>query len=168
MLQLYLLRHAKAEAASPTGRDHDRRLAASGQDDAQRMGVYLERHAIRADRTVLSTAARVQETWAAIAPALSHPPATISEPRLFNASVMDILDVIRAQSDKTQSLMLVGHNPSMEDLALALCAKGDRESLDRLHAGFPTAALATIIFSEKLSDLSREHGFLESFPQPGA
>jgi phosphohistidine phosphatase len=168
MLQLYLLRHAKAEAASPTGRDHDRRLAASGQDDAQRMGVYLERHAIRADRTVLSTAARVQETWAAIAPALSHPPATISEPRLFNASVMDILDVIRAQSDKTQSLMLVGHNPGLHDTATLLLASGDAQTREKLREGLPTSGLVgiTLVGTSSWREIRPQSGRLDRFIAP--
>ena len=167
MLQLYLLRHAKAEAASPTGRDHDRRLAASGQDDAQRMGVYLERHAIRADRTVLSTAARVQETWAAIAPALSHPPATISEPRLFNASVMDILDVIRAQSDKTQSLMLVGHNPGLEQLVLRLVPHGADDARSEVEIKYPTASLAEMVFAvDRWDQVADGGGDLIRFVRP--
>ncbi|MBN9048352.1 MAG: histidine phosphatase family protein [Rhizobiales bacterium] len=144
MLQLFLLRHAKAEAAAPSGKDHDRRLAPAGRADAQRMGAYLERHAIRADRTVLSTAARVQETWAAIAPALSRSPATVSEPRLFNASVMDILDVIRAQSDQTQSVMLVGHNPGLHDTTTLLLASGDAQTREKLREGLPTTGLVAI------------------------
>lgn len=144
MLQLFLLRHAKAEAAAPSGKDHDRRLAPAGRADAQRMGAYLERHAIRADRTVLSTAMRVQETWAAIAPALSDPPATVSEPGLFNASVMDILDVIRAQSDQTQSVMLVGHNPGLHDATTLLLASGDAQMREKLREGLPTTGLVAI------------------------
>lgn len=168
MLQLYLLRHAKAEAAAPTGKDHDRRLAPSGRADAQRMGAYLERHAIRADRTVLSTATRVQETWAALAPALSRPPVTSSEPRLFNASVMDILDVIRAQSDETQSLMLVGHNPGLHDTATLLLASGDAEIREKLHEGLPTTGLVaiTLVGTTSWRNLRPQSGRLDRFIVP--
>lgn len=168
MLQLFLLRHAKAEAASPTGRDHDRQLAPSGRADAERMGAYLERHAIRADRTVLSTATRVQETWAALAPALSQLPVTASEPRLFNASVLDILDVIRAQPDQTKSVMVVGHNPGLHDAATLLLASGDAETRERLREGLPTTGLVaiTLVGTSSWRDLRRQSGRLDRFIAP--
>jgi len=168
MLQLFLLRHAKAEAGSPTGKDHDRRLAPSGRADAERMGAYLERHAIRADRTVLSTAARVQETWAALTPALSQPPATASESRLFNASVMDILDVIRAQSDEMKTIMVVGHNPGLQDTATLLLASGDAETREKLREGLPTAGLVaiTLVGTSSWRAIRPQSGRLDRFIAP--
>jgi len=62
--------------------------------------------------------------------------------------------------------MLVGHNPSIEDLALALCSDGNQDSLLKLRAGFPTAALANITFPASLTDLERGAGYLESFILP--
>ncbi|MNL85457.1 hypothetical protein D3C87_2137770 [compost metagenome] len=75
------------------------------------------------------------------------------------------MQAIKKNAD-SDHLMLVGHNPSMEDLALALCGDGEPSSLSRLEAGFPTAALATITFDGPLSDIARGKGFLESFPLP--
>ena len=74
MRRLLLLRHAKAEKAQPGERDHERKLAARGRDDAPQLGTYLVRHGLVPDLVVVSTAARARETWELAAAAFADPP----------------------------------------------------------------------------------------------
>ncbi|MBA8819262.1 phosphohistidine phosphatase [Ochrobactrum sp. P6BSIII] len=146
-------------------KDYDRPLDAEGHAALDRLAAAMRATSLLPDRVVLSGSSRTRETAFGLLERLGVEVETVIDDEIYSGGAAEYLRSIRTHGD-VETLMLVGHNPSMEDLALALCAKGDPDSLDRLHAGFPTAALATISFSGKLSDLSGEHGFLESFPQP--
>lgn len=165
MSRLLLLRHAKAVWAKPGMKDYDRPLDAEGHAALDRLAAAMRATGLLPDRVVLSGSCRTRETAFGLLERLGVEVETVIDDEIYSGGAAEYLRSIRTHGD-VETLMLVGHNPSMEDLALALCEKGDPDSLDRLHAGFPTAALATISFSGKLSDLSSEHGFLESFPQP--
>lgn len=165
MSRLLLLRHAKAVWAKPGMKDYDRPLDVEGHNALDRLAGAMRIAGLLPDRVVLSGSCRTRETAFGLRTRLGIEVETVIDDEIYSGGAAEYLRSIRAHGD-VETLMLVGHNPSMEDLALALCAKGDPDSLDRLHAGFPTAALATISFSEKLNDLRRENGFLESFPQP--
>ena len=167
MRRLLLLRHAKAERAHPGGGDHERVLAERGRADAVKLGTYLARHAFAPDRVVVSTAARTRETWTLMAPAFAKPPAAQFEERIYNASPQAILATIQHTEPKTGTLLVIGHNPGLHELAGTLVASGDIDARRRLGEEFPTAALAAISFA--LEDWHSVHprgGRLEHFVTP--
>jgi phosphohistidine phosphatase len=143
---LMLLRHAKAIPADGHIRDPDRPLEARGRDDAVKMGAYMARHGLVPDQVVVSTAKRTQETWELAAPAFSRPPPVVFEGRLYNATPEAILGVIKEHGSSHPSLLVIGHNPGMHQVATLLVAAGDVEARERLHEALPTSGLVTIDF----------------------
>jgi phosphohistidine phosphatase len=156
MRRLMLLRHAKSDWAAPGARDHDRPLSTRGREAAARMGTYMARHALVPDLIVASTAARVTETLALLLPAFKVPPKTMPDARLYETEADALLGVIKETPRTVHSLLLVGHNPALAELASLLMASGDVEARARLIEKFPTAALAVIDFP--LDDWGKIHG----------
>ncbi|HVN62008.1 MAG TPA: histidine phosphatase family protein [Gaiellaceae bacterium] len=141
MRSLYLLRHAKSSWDDPTLADHERPLAPRGRRDAGRIAAHLLELGIRPELVLCSTALRTRETLEVIRPALGD--ATVKlEAELYAASAVALLERLREVPEKRTSVMLIGHNPGLQDLALALAPAGPGR--DRLEAKFPTAALATL------------------------
>jgi phosphohistidine phosphatase len=102
-----------------------------------------------------------------ITPALSRKPETIFDQRIYEASPHTILSVIKETPDSIKSLMIVGHNPGLQTLALALVGSGDSGLRDDLAAKFPTGALAVIDFvTGSWSALRAGAGTLEHFVKP--
>lgn len=166
-MRLMLLRHAKSEKAAPGARDHERRLDARGRDNAAMIGTYMERHALVPDRAIVSTAQRTRETWDGLAAALSAAPPATFEDRLYNAGTDAILAVARGTEPSVRSLLLIGHNPGLHDIARLLIASGDVEARERLNEGLPTSGLAVIDFAGEHWHLLHAHGGrLERFVSP--
>ncbi len=145
-MRLMLLRHAKAEKATAGLRDRDRPLARRGQQDATRVGAYLVHHKFFPDRVLVSPARRTRETWERIVPAFSTPPAVAYEEPLYDGGPEAILTLIK-ESDAAQTLMVIGHNPVLHDLAQLLVASGDLTLRELLNEGLPTAGLVIIGFA---------------------
>jgi phosphohistidine phosphatase len=143
MKRLLLLRHAKAVTDSPGG-DHARVLNARGREDAARMAAFL--HSEKPDRIFCSSAARTMETWQLVALELGSVPQAEFLDGLYLASWKAILNIIRAAPDAAKSLLVIGHNPGLEECALALAHKPDskdeRARGGELHEKFPTCSLA--------------------------
>jgi phosphohistidine phosphatase len=166
-MRLLVLRHAKSEKAEPGMPDRERRINSRGQRDAATMGAYIARHGLAPDLAVVSTAQRTRETWERIAAALSMPPAPIYEERLYNAGYDAILTVIRQIDRIARTLLVIGHNPGLHDLARTLIASGDVEWRERLNEGLPTAGLVVIDFAaESWRKLHAHAGRLERFVTP--
>jgi phosphohistidine phosphatase len=147
--------------------DRERRLNGRGQKDAATMGAYIARHGLAPDLAVISTAQRTRETWERVAAALSMPPAPIYEQRLYNARYDAILTVIRQIDGAARTLLVIGHNPGLHDLARNLIASGDVEWRERLNEGLPTAGLVVIDFAaENWRRLHARAGRLERFVTP--
>jgi phosphohistidine phosphatase len=166
-MRLILLRHAKSEKAEPGMRDHERRLNARGQHDAPLMGAYMARHALIPDRVIVSTAERTRETWQRLAEALGDRPQVTYEERLYNAGSEAILALAKQIEPPVRTLMMIGHNPGLHDLARLLIASGDVEARERLNEGLPTSGLAVIDFASH--DWGKVHprgGRLERFVSP--
>jgi phosphohistidine phosphatase len=164
MLRLLLLRHAKAERSRPGEKDHERVLAERGQSEAPKLGVYMVRHALVPDHVVVSTSTRTRETWELVARAFKRLPPVAFDRRIYEASPQAILNVIKESRSKIGTLLVVGHNPGLQDLAAQLVAVGDADALRRLKDEFPTSALAVITFM--VEDWGRLHaraGRLEHF-----
>jgi phosphohistidine phosphatase len=166
-MRLILLRHAKSEKAEAGQRDHARRLNARGRDDAPIIGAYMARHALVPDRALVSSAARTRETWERVAATLAARPQVIHEERLYDASSEAILALVKETVPGVRTLLLVGHNPGLHDVARLLIASGDVEARERLNEGLPTSGLAVIDFAGK--DWRKVHphgGRLERFVSP--
>jgi phosphohistidine phosphatase len=166
-MRLMLLRHAKAEKAEPGESDHDRALSDRGHKDAARIGSYLAKHALLPDAVLVSTARRTRETWDGVAQALSGKPAVRFEERLYNAGSEAILALLRETKPALETLLVIGHNPGMQDVATLLIASGDVEARERLNEGLPTSGLTVIDFaSGSWAKLHAHGGRLERFVTP--
>ncbi|ANK74171.1 histidine phosphatase family protein [Ensifer sp. ENS07] len=143
--RLLLLRHAKS--AWPDGvADINRPLGERGRKAAPLMGGYMARHALVPDLALVSTAKRAQETWTLVAAALP-PGITVENTRaIYEVEAAQILSVLRATDPAIRTLLIVGHNPGMEDLAHELVGSGDADLRMRMADKFPTAALAVLEF----------------------
>jgi phosphohistidine phosphatase len=138
---LYLLRHAKSSWSDPTLADHERPLSPRGHRDAKRIADHIRRLGIAPALVLCSTSRRTRETLELLRPALDA--ATVSlEPELYAASADTLLERLHAVPGEVASVMLIGHNPGLEDLARLLASDGPE--LGRLETKFPTAALATL------------------------
>jgi phosphohistidine phosphatase len=139
--RLILLRHAKS--AWPDGvEDISRPLADRGRRAAPLMGAYLTRRRLAQDLVLVSPARRTEDTWALVRKQL--PETTISrlEERIYEADAETLLAVIRDTDAAVRTLMIIGHNPGLEDLARRLMASRDGEHAQRLMEKYPTAGLA--------------------------
>jgi phosphohistidine phosphatase len=141
MRTLYLVRHAKSSWSDPALPDSERPLARRGQQDAKRVAAHLRRFRIEPCLILCSSAARTRETLELLRPAFGEARVRI-EDELYACSGHGLLERLRAVDDAARSVMVIGHNPGLQDLALALASTG--EELERLRAKFPTAALATL------------------------
>ncbi|WDZ76408.1 histidine phosphatase family protein [Ensifer adhaerens] len=142
---LMLLRHAKS--AWPDGvADINRPLGERGRKAAPLMGKYMARHKLVPDRALVSTAKRAQETWQLVAAALSTEVAVENTRAIYEVGAPQILSVLRATDPAVRTLLIVGHNPGMEDLAHELVGSGDADLRMRMADKFPTAALAVLEF----------------------
>jgi phosphohistidine phosphatase len=167
MRRLMLLRHAKSDRSQPDMRDHDRPLAARGEAAAAQIGAYMARHDLLPDGVLCSTAVRTCETWRLVAKALPKPILTVYEARLYEAAEDAIFAVLRETADDIHSLLVIGHNPGMQDLAHHLIASGEVEARERLREKFPTGGLAIVDFA--FDDWKRVHrsaGRLDRFVTP--
>jgi phosphohistidine phosphatase len=166
MRRLMLLRHAKTERAQPGERDRDRKLTKRGRSDAPLIGAYMVRHGLVPDLALVSSATRAQETWALIANCFATAPAAINEERIYNADPQRLMELL-TETEAAKSLIVVGHNPGLHDLAVQLIASGDVEARERIGEGLPTSGLVVIDLA--FDDWSRLHphaGRLERFVSP--
>lgn len=164
MRQIWLLRHAKSSWDDPSLTDEDRPLAPRGKRDASTIASYLG--SVDPPRLVLCSAGmRARQTLAAVLPSLGSPLRVAIEPELYTFDPRVLVERLRRLDDAGSSVMIVGHNPALEDLALWLSAEG--ELRERLGAKFPTAALAEIdVPDAPWTSLSEGVGTLTRFVVP--
>jgi phosphohistidine phosphatase len=173
---LYLLRHAKSDWADPATPDHERPLAPRGRKDAKRLGSYLHRAKLRPDLVLCSSAARAVETYELIADALGHSAMLSVEDELYGASWQQVLARLTRlpgelagelpAGNDMERVLVIGHNPTLEELASQLAGDGDKAAISQLHGKFPTAALATLRFEGPWAGLAPGAAFLESLVTP--
>ena len=162
-----MIRHAQAAAGAPV--DHDRPLTAQGARNAGAIGAWLERGGFVPDRVVVSPALRARQTWeqAAASVVLDGPP-TVDE-RIYENTVEAVLAAITDTSEDVQTLVVVGHNPSMGELAVALDdGQGDPDARRSLQSGFPTGAVAVFEVGASFGELEPGAATLTAFEVPAA
>ena len=163
---LYLLRHAKSTWDEPVASDHDRSLAPRGRRAARLVADHLREAQIAPALVLCSSARRTQETLELITPALEPAPVVVVERRLYGASAGELLDRVHDISDSVPSVMVVGHNPGLEDLATALAGGGTGDASDRMAVKFPTAALAVLTATTVWRDLAPGGATLAAYVVP--
>ena len=154
MHTLYVLRHAKSSWSDPALPDEDRPLAPRGRRAAKSVAKHLVREGIAPELVLCSPARRTRETLELLRPALATATVVAVEDELYGASAGALVTRLRAIPEAVASVLLIGHNPALQDLILALALPGSER--DRLAEKFPTAALATLTFGaatwEQLAD----------------
>ena len=171
MRRLMLLRHAKTENDAPSGRDLDRRLDNRGRHDAAEIGGWIGRHPPFPDSVLVSHAIRAHQTWEIAWEAMKDRvprPQVELLPELYGADPSQLLQTIReASAADPRRLMLVGHNPGMHELALALAGSGDAAGRKRLADNLPTSGLAVFDFEiGDWADVAFRRGRLVLFVTP--
>ena len=165
MASLYLLRHAKAAPASPGMRDFDRPLDVQGVRDARLIGRALSEKGINPQTILCSSALRTRQTLEEIAPFIPFAGGTHFSSLLYSADAQGYLQEIKSNAH-SGSLMVIGHNPSTEELASFLVSTKDRQSADLILRGFPTGALAQLEFDGSLAHLKPHSCALAAFLRP--
>jgi phosphohistidine phosphatase len=166
--RLVLLRHAKS--AWPDVADHERPLAGRGRRDAPAVGRWLRAAGYVPDLVLCSTARRASQTWQLVAPELGAAPIVRFRPGLYQAAADGLLTVIHETPDEIATLLLVGHEPAVRDLSLAL-ADGQPDdaadgAMERLRTKYPTAAVAVLEFAGAWSRLGPGLAMLTDFAVP--
>ena len=165
MRRLILLRHAKSDRPAGVA-DHERPLNGRGRRAAPAVGAHLAQEGFRPDLALVSTATRTRETWEAVASLLGAPEAKWHA-EIYEAPAERILGVIRGAPDTAETVIVIGHNPGLGDLATTLAGAGPRKERARLATEFPTAAYAVIDFD--VADwraIAPGEGRLERFVRP--
>jgi phosphohistidine phosphatase len=171
MRRLMLLRHAKTESDAPSGRDKDRRLDERGLRDAAEIGGWIGRNPPFPDSVLVSPAVRAYQTWDIAWEAmngLAPKPHVEVVPELYGAEPIQLLQMVRMASvSDPKRLMLVGHNPGMHELALALTGSGDAAARKALVDNLPTSGLAVFDFAtDDWNDVAFRSGRLMLFVSP--
>ena len=167
MKSLTLLRHAKSTWDDPVARDFDRPLNPRGRRAARAVGREMKALGLAFDRAIASPAVRVTETLAGLEEGYGAALAAEFDQRIYLASTATLLEIVHDAGDAVERLLLVGHNPGMERLALLLSGPGDRPLRDRLEVKYPTGTLAEIALDiESWKDARAGAGCLMRFLRP--
>jgi len=168
MLKLFLLRHAKSSWTDPGLDDLDRSLNARGLRAAAAVGRFMRQSKLMPELVLCSPARRARETWKLVAEELRTAPRVVIDEGIYDfGNGGRLLEVARHLANGANPLLIVGHNPSMERLAVRLIRKGDPKLMKRLEQKYPTGALTVIEFSgTKWSDIAEGTGELLSFTRP--
>jgi phosphohistidine phosphatase len=164
MKRLYLLRHAKSSWKDTSLPDHDRPLAGRGRRAAKAIARHMREHGVEPELVLCSTAQRARQTLDRIEPALGS--ATVRVERdLYAASAPALLERLRGVPDAVESVMVIGHNPGLQELALELARPAS--AAGELEAKYPTGALATLAFeASSWQELDRDTAELVELVRP--
>ena len=143
MRRLILFRHAKAVGRAPHAGDEQRSLDPPGRGDAVRSGRWMMVQGLAPDVALVSPAARTLETWECVAPFFPRARLEIRD-ALYEALPEDIAAEIAAFSAEADTVMVVGHNPGLQELAVNLMVDGlaGAGDVEKLAGGFPTSTVA--------------------------
>jgi phosphohistidine phosphatase len=129
---LYLLRHAKSNWDDPSMDDHDRPLAPRGRKAMRAMARHIRKADVRPELILCSSAARARQTLDRVLPALPDTTPFEVEDALYTFDADDLLARLRRVPATVGSVMVVGHNPALQDLTLRLATEG--QTLERVRS----------------------------------
>jgi phosphohistidine phosphatase len=166
MKSLTLLRHAKSGWDDPVTRDFDRPLNPRGRRAARTVGAEMKAQGLRFDLVLASPARRVVETLEEVAGGFGAVEADYQE-RLYLASAATLLGIVRSAPDTVDRLLLVGHNPGMEELALRLARRDSDRLRGEVEIKYPTGTVAEIELPvERWGDVKEGTGRILRFIRP--
>jgi phosphohistidine phosphatase len=166
--RLFVLRHAKSSWDDPGLDDHERPLAPRGRHASEAIRAHLSATGVEPELVLCSSSRRTRETLDGIGVGGEH----LIEPDLYGASCQEVLDRLHRVPDEIESVMLVGHNPTLQALVLRLASSAgdgpDGSNLEQVRHKFPTCALATLSFDGAWSELSPQSARLVAYVRPKA
>ena len=161
-----MLRHAKSSWDDPTLADHDRPLSQRGRRSAQLLADHFSRAGIRPELVLCSSAVRARQTLTPISAAMGLEDRIQVDSGLFGATAEQLLARVRAIDRSVTSVLVIGHNPGLQDLAVDL-ASADPKAATELGEKFPTGAMAVVLVDgDSWSDLSSERAHVASVIVP--
>jgi phosphohistidine phosphatase len=169
-LRLLILRHAKSDWSGKS-EDHERPLAPRGKKAAPQIGAYMRAKGYRPALVLCSTAVRAKQTLELILPSFENEPETQFDRALYLAEWRQLMAEIQSAPTMASPLLLIGHNPGLEQLASALALQpqtaAERDRAQRMAYKFPTAALAVLDFDvPEWSEIGPGKGRLTDYMRP--
>jgi phosphohistidine phosphatase len=167
MKSLHLLRHAKSSWDDPVERDFDRPLNGRGHRAARRMGEWLKESGLAFDSVRASPALRIRQTLEGVEAGLGAKLKPEFDKRIYMASAASLYDLVRETPDSIESLLIVGHNPGLEDLLL-LATEGETSALRaEAERKYPTATFASLSLPvSSWAEVTEGGGSLVRFVRP--
>jgi phosphohistidine phosphatase len=163
--RLLLVRHAKAAGGAV---DADRPLTGQGARDAAAIGTWLAQAGLVPDRVLVSPARRAVQTWERAGAALVPGVRPILDPRIHDNTVEALLAAVRETPEDVRTVAVVGHNPSVGELAGILDdGQGSPAARRDLDAGFPTGGVAVFSLAEPFAAIAPGAATLSDFSVPG-
>lgn len=158
MKTLYLLRHAKSSWKNADLQDFDRPLNGRGRETAPLVGGFIRKKKLRVDLIISSPAVRARQTAALVKDSAGLAADLLFDERIYEADVGALVEVVTQAAESADALLLVGHNPGLEELLMFLTGEGH---------GMPTAALAALALDvEKWAKVREQTGRLEWLMRP--
>jgi phosphohistidine phosphatase len=167
MKELLLLRHAKSSWDDPDLDDFDRPLAPRGLDAAPLIGKAIAARGWLPQTALVSPSLRTRETWKLVSAQSPRFVQPTFRDTLYEASAGQLLAEVRHASEEITSLLLLGHNPGIQDFATLIAGESsDSTALQQLRKKFPTAGLARLEFDGKWDELRAGAARLSHFLRP--
>jgi len=142
-----LLRHAKSSWADATMDDHDRPIQDKGRGRVANLAAWLDDRAIGCDLVLCSTALRTRQTLDVVLPVLGKPEVRY-EPSIYEADAQALLTLLRAVGEEHDRVLLIGHDPGLQLLAIQLAMTATGDALERLKRKYPTSAFSLLSIGE--------------------
>lgn len=158
MKMIYLVRHAKSSWKDTTAEDYDRPLNKRGINDAPLIGKYLFNQKIKVDMIIASPAKRAKLTAKIIAEEINYKSNIIFNKSIYEADLFDLIGIIKSTDKQINNLFLIGHNPSLNELANYL--------LDSDIGNIPTSGVVAIGLDVEWKDIKEKSGILKFFIYP--
>ena len=163
--RLLLIRHATA-AEGPI--DAERPLTGSGARHADAIGAWLQQAGLTPDRVLVSPALRAAQTWEHAGARLDDGPQPITDPRIYDNTVENLVAIIREAPEDTRTVAVVGHNPSIGELAAGLDdGSGSPEARHAVDRGFPAGGVAVFVLADSFAGTEPGSATLSDFVVPG-
>ena len=168
MKTIYLARHAKSSWNSDAASDFDRPLSTRGESDAKRVGEEMLRGDWRPQKVIASPAIRAKQTCKIICDELGYPIESIEwNSEIYSAYTVTLLHILTNIDEATDSVMLLGHNPAMEDLLVHLCGFAETHQYKQANGKlFTTANVAKINADVTWKNLMMHHADLTKMLRP--
>ncbi len=148
--QLYIIRHAKTQENQKGEDDFSRELSPKGEKQAKKLAGYFKKKKIKADLVLCSSSIRARQTLEQMGKVFPKADIVFDE-KIYQASPKSLLNVMQKTSDKYKNVVVIGHNPAVVTLAVALTntEKSNIKSLKKMLKKFPTAGMACFQLRKK-------------------